>query len=184
MAADIAAVALLLTALYVWVDGGFVAEVAGFRLSVRSAWRLALWASVLLFLRHVLIRDYPLHRRLASALARLTDRIPKGGALAPDLWVPSSSRSIWVRTAVLLGVFIALTAFMTYPQVRFLKNGVSINEGDALFSTWRLAWVAHQLPRDPLNLFNANIFYPERGTLAFSDSMLVPALGCTCSCGR
>ena len=175
-AADIAAAALLLTTLYVWVDGGFVAELAGFRLSVRSAWRLALWASILLFLRHVLIRDYPLHRTLASALARLTDRIPKGGALAPDPWVPSSSRSIWVRTAVLLGVFIVLTAFMTYPQVRFLKNGVSINEGDALFSTWRLAWVAHQLPRDPLNLFNANIFYPERGTLAFSDSMLVPAL--------
>ena len=27
-----------------------------------------------------------------------------------------------------------------------------------------------------VELFNANIFYPERGTLAFSDSMLVPAL--------
>ncbi len=51
-----------------------------------------------------------------------------------------------------------------------------MDEGDALFSTWRLAWVAHQLPRDPLHLFDANIFHPDRLTLAFSDAMIFPAL--------
>jgi hypothetical protein len=46
------------------------------------------------------------------------------------------------------------------------------------FSIWRLAWVAHQLPADPWHLFDANIFYPARGTLALSDAMLlVGALG-------
>ena len=80
----------------------------------------------------------------------------------------------WVFAVVAL--FVALTAVMTYPQVQQLGSTVARNEGDALFSTWRLAWVAHQLPRDPLNLFNGNIFHPERGTLAFSDAMIVPAL--------
>jgi len=38
-----------------------------------------------------------------------------------------------------------------------------------------MAWVAHQIVHDPLHLFDANIFYPERNTLAFSDAMLVPS---------
>lgn len=42
--------------------------------------------------------------------------------------------------------------------------------------TWVLAWVAHQLPRAPARLFDANIFYPERNTLAFSETPLVPGL--------
>ena len=47
--------------------------------------------------------------------------------------------------------------------------------GDAYFSVWRLAWVAHQLKTSPLHLFDANIFYPEPRTLAYSDAMLLPA---------
>jgi hypothetical protein len=37
-----------------------------------------------------------------------------------------------------------------------------------------LAWIAHQIVRDPANLFNANIFYPESLTLTYSDSILFP----------
>ena len=78
------------------------------------------------------------------------------------------------RLGVLL-LFGALTCVMTYPQVRQM-HGVSIDTGDPLFSTWRMSWFAHQLPRDPLHLFDANIFYPEPRTLAYSDAMLVPSL--------
>ena len=76
----------------------------------------------------------------------------------------------------LVALFTLLTLGMTYPQVRYLGSAVTFDEGDPLFSAWRLAWVAHQLPRDPQHLFDGNIFYPERGVLAFSDSMLFPAL--------
>ena len=41
------------------------------------------------------------------------------------------------------------------------------------FSIWRLAWIAHQLPADPAHLFDANIFFPDRNTLAYSDAMLM-----------
>jgi hypothetical protein len=73
--------------------------------------------------------------------------------------------------AVLL--FTVLTAVMTYPQVLHLQDGVH-DDGDPLMVTWVLAWVAHQLPRAPAHLFDANIFYPERNTLAFSETLLVP----------
>ena len=42
--------------------------------------------------------------------------------------------------------------------------------------TWVLGWVAHQLPHAPAHIFDANIFYPERNTLAYSETLLVPGL--------
>jgi len=48
--------------------------------------------------------------------------------------------------------------------------------GDPLFSMWRLGWVAHQVSADPRQLFDANIFYPERASLTYSDSMILPGL--------
>jgi hypothetical protein len=41
---------------------------------------------------------------------------------------------------------------------------------------WRIAWVSHQIVRNPLRLFDGNMFYPERLTLTYSDSMILPAL--------
>ena len=43
---------------------------------------------------------------------------------------------------------------------------------DAQFSVWNVAWVARTLVADPLHLFNANIFYPHRWTLAYSEANL------------
>jgi len=50
------------------------------------------------------------------------------------------------------------------------------DNGDAELNEWAMAWVAHQVPRAPLQLFDANIFYPERDTLAYSEPLIVPAL--------
>jgi len=77
--------------------------------------------------------------------------------------------------AAMLVVFTALTAVMTYPQVFHLRDRVH-DDGDPLLNAWALAWVAHQLPRAPAHLFDANIFYPERRTLAYSEALLVPAV--------
>ena len=77
--------------------------------------------------------------------------------------------------ASMLLVFTALTAVMTYPQALHLHDGVH-DDGDPLLNTWTLAWVAHQLPRAPARLFDANIFYPERKTLAFTETLLLPGV--------
>jgi hypothetical protein len=37
-------------------------------------------------------------------------------------------------------------------------------------------WIAHALPRDPVHLFDGNIFYPHGATLAYSDATLLQAL--------
>lgn len=50
------------------------------------------------------------------------------------------------------------------------------DNSDAVLNEWIVSWIAHQLPRDPLNLFHANIFHPEQYTLAYSDPLIVPAL--------
>jgi hypothetical protein len=50
------------------------------------------------------------------------------------------------------------------------------DRGDPLFSMWRIAWVQHQLAADPRHLFDANIFYPLRATLTYSDAMILPAV--------
>jgi len=71
--------------------------------------------------------------------------------------------------------FVALAIVNSYPLVLGLDSTIG-EHGDALFSVWRLAWVAHQVRVDPGRLFNANIFFPEQSTLAYSDAMLLPAL--------
>ena len=84
---------------------------------------------------------------------------------------PASRRElIWTTAA-----FIVLTIAFTYPQIRLLRTHMAPHY-DTLFSVWRLAWIAHQLLHDPRHLFNANIFYPEAHTLAYSDALLLPAL--------
>ncbi len=39
-----------------------------------------------------------------------------------------------------------------------------------------MAWVNHQLPRSPVELFDANAFYPYPRSLAFSEHLFVPSL--------
>jgi hypothetical protein len=44
-----------------------------------------------------------------------------------------------------------------------------VDPGDPYLVSWIMWWDYHQTFRDPLNLFHANIFYPLRYTLAFSE---------------
>ena len=70
--------------------------------------------------------------------------------------------------------FTALTAALTWPQV---VHPLSVPpHDDAYFSMWRLAWIAHQLPRDPWHLFDGNTLYPATDTLAYSDAVLLQGI--------
>jgi hypothetical protein len=88
---------------------------------------------------------------------------------------PPGRRATAAFLALALVLFVALTAVMTWPQVLRMSDGVH-DPGDPLMVTWVLAWVAHQLPIAPAHIFDANIFYPERNTLAYSETLLVPGL--------
>jgi hypothetical protein len=54
-----------------------------------------------------------------------------------------------------------------------LGSAGRIDTGDARHGMWNVAWVAHALTTHPASLFDANIFYPHRGTLAYSEANIV-----------
>jgi hypothetical protein len=81
------------------------------------------------------------------------------------------------RPAALILIFVVLACYLTWPQCVFLTTRIAAHD-DGLFSPWRLAWIAHALRTDPSRLYDANIFYPDRGTLANSDAVILQgALG-------
>src|SRR5512132_927745 len=64
--------------------------------------------------------------------------------------------------------FCAFTAVLSWPYVNYLRDVVA-DPGDPYLVSWILWWDYHQTFTDPLNLFHANLFYPFRYTLAFSE---------------
>jgi hypothetical protein len=64
--------------------------------------------------------------------------------------------------------FCAFTAALSWPYVNYLRDVVA-DPGDPYLVSWILWWDYHQTFTDPLNLFHANLFYPYRYTLAFSE---------------
>jgi hypothetical protein len=74
--------------------------------------------------------------------------------------------------------FALLAIVHTWPLATSPSHLSRYDNSDAMLNEWAIAWVAHQLVRNPLHLFDANIFFPERNTLAYSEAMLVQgALG-------
>ena len=74
--------------------------------------------------------------------------------------------------AVVLIVSALLTAVLTYPLAFKIGRVGRVDNGDGQFSIWNVAWVARTLVLDPRHVFDANIFYPHRGTLAYSENNL------------
>jgi hypothetical protein len=90
------------------------------------------------------------------------------------------SRASWAAKAAstrlgAFGLFVLITVIMTWPYTRQIQTSL-YNWSDALLNTWTLSWDAHALLTDPVNLYNANIFYPYSNTLAFSESLLPQAV--------
>ena len=82
-------------------------------------------------------------------------------------------RRLWFPLAV-LAIFSVLTLLMTWPQAQLLSSDATPHQ-DVYFNMWRLRWIAHALTT-PAQLFDANIFFPERRTLTLSDAMLVEGI--------
>jgi len=69
--------------------------------------------------------------------------------------------------------FIAIAAVETWPLVTNPARLSRNDNSDTVLNEWALAWVVHQAPRAPLRLYDGNIFYPERDTLAYSEPLIV-----------
>ena len=80
-------------------------------------------------------------------------------------------RSSWLA----LALFAGLAVLHTWPLATAPASLSRNNNDDTILNEWIIAWVAHQAVADPAHLFDANIFYPDRRTLAYSEHLIVPA---------
>lgn len=87
-----------------------------------------------------------------------------------------SDKSGWQERAGVTALGVILTVVMTFPTVTALTSAGRLGTSDGRFSIWNVGWVAHALSTSPRDLFNANIFHPETGTLAYSEMNLVAGL--------
>ena len=74
-------------------------------------------------------------------------------------------------------LFIALAVVFTRPLAsKSATHAQGEAPGDPAFQAWTIAWDVHMLGENPFNLFNANIFYPGRYTLAYADHQFTNAI--------
>lgn len=74
--------------------------------------------------------------------------------------------------AVALFGFVLLAVYATWPLARYAASRVPSNLADPLENVWIFSWAAHALAHDPLGVFHANMFFPERFTLAYAENMV------------
>ncbi len=79
-----------------------------------------------------------------------------------------------VAGALLL--FIGLAVVHLWPLASAPGTLSRNDNGDFVLHEWIMAWVAHAVATNPLHLFDANIFYPEPGALAYSDHLFVQGM--------
>ena len=170
-AADLVCLGLLILAAVVSLSGGFNIYVAGVRLGLTTLYRPLLWAVAIALARHIAAPTIPIYRDLPARFLVWRRRAAVDVTCVAPV---GSARSIGYLVGT-LALFTALTALMTYPQVLHMRDGIH-DVGDPLLNLWALSWVAHQLPIAPMHLFDANIFAPDRWTLAYSETLLAPGL--------
>ncbi len=78
------------------------------------------------------------------------------------------SPAIW-RVALL---YATITVALAYPlSIRPADSVMSAGPDTDLF-LWTLSWDVHALTHQPLSMFEANIYYPEHRTLAYSENLI------------
>ena len=75
--------------------------------------------------------------------------------------------------AIACGLALALAVLMTWPLASGLGRLGRTSNMDGLFGVWNVGWVSRTIVSDPGSLFDANIFYPHRQTLAYSEANIV-----------
>jgi hypothetical protein len=130
-AADILTLLLIATGLLLAVFGGIRWRFLGVRLSLTSPWRVLIWAVAIVVVRHLLVRQQPIYRRLLDA-AVAGVRSTLFGVLWPIF--------VGTRLPILLvGYFAVVTIGYKVPEP---PNRISSNEFLNLPSRWDASWYA------------------------------------------
>jgi hypothetical protein len=82
--------------------------------------------------------------------------------------VTESKRELALVTAA----FVAATIVLTLPLALDLKRTLPSDLSDTLLNTWIIGWDADRLRHGLRGVWDTPIFFPYRGTLAFSETLL------------
>jgi hypothetical protein len=80
------------------------------------------------------------------------------------------------RVALVTFLYIALTLALAAPLSLHPASRVLVDNPDTHLYIWTLAWDVHAFTARPSAIFDANIYYPYNGTLAYSENLLGSAL--------
>ena len=82
-------------------------------------------------------------------------------------------REVAWREGLLAGLAgVVLAVLMSWPLALHLGSEIGKDLGDPLLQAWQVAWIGHALVTSPLDLWQANTFWPYDDTLAFSDALI------------
>lgn len=76
-----------------------------------------------------------------------------------------------LEVLAVLAAAVGFSIYFTYPLAFHFGNHLA-ELGDTRLNTYIHAWVTHTLTTNPSQLFNTNMFYPARNTLAGSENLL------------
>ncbi len=82
----------------------------------------------------------------------------------------------WTPALLGLAAYTLLALAYLRPIWRVGGDHIAPSAGDPVFNLWVLAWGAHQVREGLPAFWDANIFFPTRGALAFSDHLFGPAV--------
>lgn len=89
-------------------------------------------------------------------------------------WKELVDRRPWLLEIGVVVLYTVCSVVFTWPLAAAPAQAAPAHF-DPPFTAWRLGWIAHQIG-EPGHLFDGNIFWPEKRTLAYSDAMLLPGL--------
>lgn len=78
----------------------------------------------------------------------------------------------WLELGAVATALLALTLATTWPLAARFRWALASDLGDPLLNTWILAWGAGRLLHGFHGLWDAPIFFPYSGTLAYSETLL------------
>lgn len=71
---------------------------------------------------------------------------------------------------------LGISIVMTWPLAANMGGLGRTSSGDGMYAIWNVSWVARTVATAPIELFDANIFHPDRSTLAYSELNVVAGL--------
>lgn len=83
---------------------------------------------------------------------------------------------MWAECVPIALLYSALTMVLAYPLTIHPASSVLQLGADTDLFMWALGWDVHALTHRPLSVFDANIYYPYRHTLAYSENFIGSAL--------